>query len=124
MKVQWLTNFAYVLLGMLLFSFYEHGMPSAALFIHKKDFASSLIACRLAKSHADRLAKIEPASPLGRELHKTSLIDLMTCESYQSIRTKLIAAGVSEPRLKTLEVDALSRSPELIAQTDDNLPSQ
>ena len=89
MKRQWLTNLAYVLLGMLLLVAYEHGASIAALVIYKNDFVSNLIACQLAKKHANELANIELTSPLQRELHKTSLIDLMSCDSYQHTRSKL-----------------------------------
>ena len=119
MKRQWLVSLAYVLLGMLLLGVYEHGASEAALFIYKNDFVSSLIACQLAKTHSDRLAKIDPSSSLGRELQKTSLIDLMTCDGYQSIRNKLLAAGVGERRLKIVEADTLNREPELITQNGE-----
>lgn len=124
MKRQWLASFTYALLGMLLFGAYEQGVPGAALFIYKNDFASSLIACQLAKKNAGRLANIEPASPLGRELRKTSLIDLMTCDSYQSIKMNLLVVGVSELRLKIVEADALNREPELLTQISEDLSSK
>ena len=123
MKRQWLTNLAYVLLGMLLLVAYEHGASIAALVIYKNDFVSSLITCHLAKKHANELANIELTSSLRKELHKTSLIDLMSCDSYQRTRSKLLAGGVSEPRLKLVEVDALSREPELVTQSSEDFSS-
>jgi len=124
MKAQWLINGAYIVLGMLLFSAYEHGISWLGMLVYQNDLEGRLIACQLATKHAYRFANIELASPLKEEVEKTSIIDLLTCDDYQTLRNKLLALGVSETRLKIIEADAFRLEPELTAQSGEYLPSK
>src|SRR5207244_2912219 len=107
--VSWiLKNAPAFLSGAALVLVLQHALPSLSLLIYADSYQNAYVGCELGHLHDDQIKGTDTSAESNIELRKTALIELLNCESYEAIKSRLVAWGVDLAHLKVLEVDAAS----------------
>lgn len=92
---------------------FQFALPLVGRAVYQREFQSAYIDCALAEVHASRFAAVPMKPALRVELAKTLDVEQLRCLDYAELRLRLRSYHLSKETIAAIELEALSKDPDL-----------